>query len=229
VKLEKQIEQTLKVDLTEKEVELANKHKKAFDSSNFANVDGFFEDFEDYLHYASSRWGEQAFMVRFSAPFAILLQSSGYGKTRLIREFSRKHVTFYCNLRDKKDETGFPPLSDLADEFIYRLGRPLGEIERFLVELVMRVLDQIEEIKQTKLVNNSNWNEQDMGVEFSQIQPWSDPTVNRETHDMNKVRDEDTVADRFKKVMINQATKRLLFKLFVLFIQTTFSLIYDTF
>jgi hypothetical protein len=146
--------------------------------------------------------------VRAFAPFCILLQSGGYGVTRLTREFSRKHVTFYCNLRDKNDKIGFPPRSDLADEFIHRLGRPSNEINRFLVELVMRVLDQVEEIKRTKLANNPDWSEQDVAVEFGQLQPWSNPTLNSETYDLSIVREEDAVTDRFRKVMMHQGPQR---------------------
>ncbi len=72
----------------------------------------------------------------------------------------------------------------------------------------MRVLDQVEEIKRTKLANNPDWSEQDVAVEFGQLQPWSNPTLNSETYDLSIVREEDAVTDRFRKVMMHQGPQR---------------------
>lgn len=51
-------------------------------------------------------------------PYTAIVQSSGFGKTRLIREFSRKRFVVYCCLRPA-DSIGFPGRSSTANIFMH--------------------------------------------------------------------------------------------------------------
>ena len=60
--------------------------------------------------------GQRArFSNYFLAPYTVVVQSSGYGKTRLIKEVSEKIYVVYVCFRSK-DSSGYYPRSDIADE-----------------------------------------------------------------------------------------------------------------
>ena len=74
-------------------------------------VDGrVVSDFCKYVQHHSDKWASSQLL----APYAAMIQSSGTGKSRLIKESGRKLWLFYFCCRNQKS-TGFPPRSAIID------------------------------------------------------------------------------------------------------------------
>ena len=73
-----------------------------------------------------------------------IFQSSGFGKSRLIREFARNHFTIYWCLR-RKNSLGFPPRHKLIADYLSK-GFPWGP----LLAGALRLLDTFEREHPTK-------------------------------------------------------------------------------
>ena len=67
-------------------------------------------DFCKYVQHHSDKWASSQLL----APYAAMIQSSGTGKSRLIKESGRKLWLFYFCCRNQKS-TGFPPRSAIID------------------------------------------------------------------------------------------------------------------
>jgi hypothetical protein len=73
----------------------------------------------------------------FLSPYVTLVQSSGYGKTRLLRELATKLPTLYVCLRDKKS-TGYPPRTNTAITALFE-GLNVKERQGYVTELKRRL------------------------------------------------------------------------------------------
>ena len=78
---------------------------------------GGVSSFASYLMECSNAFHNDA--DNFLSPYISLVQSSMYGKTRLLREIARSHYrTVYVCLREK-DSTGYPPRTEGAFSFLF--------------------------------------------------------------------------------------------------------------
>ncbi|KAL1918051.1 uncharacterized protein VTP21DRAFT_3317 [Calcarisporiella thermophila] len=114
--------------------------------------------FKDYLSWCHWERKNQTFLE--VAPFIPIVQSSGYGKTRMIAELAREiHVLYICNRAP--DSTGFP-LASPKVEYIFRLlslpsdGNSFSQIQPFAMMMIVAV----QEIKARGLSPDVFWNMQ---------------------------------------------------------------------
>ena len=122
--LEMEVE-SIKSDLTKTISDiLAPKESKGHETDELVYTDAFNADYEDpkylvnrfhrHLGECLGTWSKTSHY----SPYVALVQSSGTGKSRLIRELSKKGVyVIYVCLRDIRD-TGYPARSELANELL---------------------------------------------------------------------------------------------------------------
>ncbi|KAL1919408.1 uncharacterized protein VTP21DRAFT_2101 [Calcarisporiella thermophila] len=76
------------------------------------------EHFKKYLYWCHRKRNQQSVTI---APFIPIVQSSGYGKTRMIAELAREiHVIYICNRA--RTSSGYPPASPQAEYIFSILG-----------------------------------------------------------------------------------------------------------
>ena len=73
----------------------------------------------------------------FLSPYVTLVQSSGYGKTRLLREVATNFVMLYVCFRDKKS-TGYPPRTNTAINALFG-GLDVNDRTAYVMELKRRL------------------------------------------------------------------------------------------
>ena len=86
------------------------------------------------------------------APIGVLCQSSGHGKSRCIKEFSRQNFSIIINLASENDNA-YPSASYLSEEFLYKMQEKNSAIV-FLYDLINRALDQISTSQSIQIFNN---------------------------------------------------------------------------
>ena len=84
------------------------------------------------------------------APLLILCQSSGHGKSRCMKEFSKSHLSIYISLGDRKKDI-YPRTSNISELLLNSLEN-IDSAHSFFYNLVEKSLDLIFKIK---LKNNS--------------------------------------------------------------------------
>jgi hypothetical protein len=146
---------------------------RAFDSH--FEVGDMFTEFYKYCLTCISRWkGTLHSKPSIFSPIGVMCQSSGHGKTRTMKEFSKLEISLFICLRDK-DKDGMPGRSPIADDFLKAMDTKQSAIN-FLFNLVYTALDLIEEIKANNgLTYNrlENANERKIVAEkFFAFQPW---------------------------------------------------------
>jgi hypothetical protein len=189
------------------------KHKEAF-LAKFRNADNLFADFESYVLKCSTDWiamrqkenGDNQSII--DLPFAFVCQSSGYGKTRFMHEFGKRHITVFVCLRDvKKNWDCFPGRSSITSFFmtVFETNEPgcSSKIDDFLIAIIDRALDQVEIIRRALGEDEKN-NELLIAVEFEKLQPWSEYRLNKTLYTSNGNDVDDKIAElrtRFAQVM----------------------------
>ena len=142
------------------------------------------------------------------APIGVLCQSSGHGKSRCMRQFSKTHFAVYLALRTSDDHT-YPSKSNASDLFLDHMQQENTSII-FLRSLVNASLNIIESIKNQK--HDSNYEE------FNLFQPWNNDENNQKIKDFfeklqeeielnRKVTTESLIKDiglKFEKVLANE-------------------------
>jgi hypothetical protein len=126
------------------------------------------EDFRIYLNRKHKTWKGNNHYI----PYSTIFQSSGYGKSRLIKEMAKDIPTIYICLRDAKS-TGYPLRTNVGADLFERVLRDLkvGDEWKFLYVLQNAIQCFQEELKLISCNNNINnineelWNRQ-MDIEF---------------------------------------------------------------
>jgi hypothetical protein len=114
---------------------------------------GIIDNFLVYLNRKHKTWRKN---TNHNVPYSTIFQSSGYGKSRLVKEVAKKIPTIYLCFQDAKS-TGYPSRTSAgADLFKQVLGNlKEGEEWRFLF-----VLQTIIECFKKELENCNNNNEE---------------------------------------------------------------------
>ena len=84
--------------------------------------------FVGYLQDCSAAFHKDKGTTHFS-PYVSVVQASGYGKTRLMKETSKRLRTVYICLREQ-NSSGFPPRTNHACNFIYASTRVKGDAQQ---------------------------------------------------------------------------------------------------
>jgi hypothetical protein len=118
--------------------------------SDFVDRHGQLADFEQYVVNCANEWTAG----RLHLPYGFLCQSRGYGKTRIVREFGKKHITVYACLRSSSSEYltpsfngDFPFKSMIAYSISDGLILDNYGVVDLLVAIVDRALDQVDIVK----------------------------------------------------------------------------------
>jgi hypothetical protein len=113
-------------------------------------------DFEQYVAKCANEWRAGGLQL----PYGFLCQSRGYGKTRIAREFGKKHITVYVCLRSTSSEV---QLSSFNGDFPFRsmIASSMNldnddKLEDLLVAIVDRALDQVAVIKHEKQLKSKD-------------------------------------------------------------------------
>jgi hypothetical protein len=147
--------------------------KVAFQSSQFVNVNNLFEDFEKSVLKYSKNWSIRGNNTSYYVPFVPICQSSGTGKTKLVEEFAKKHVTIFACFRSITSLFGYPRRSRIA----YRIenilkNKTIDDIIRFLIAMIERALDQVEAIRKKIRADGEENEESSIAMQFYELQPW---------------------------------------------------------
>jgi hypothetical protein len=94
-------------------------------------IDGF----KNYLIACERKFRDSS--QTFLSPYVTLVQSSGYGKTRLIREVANQLITLYVCFRDY-GSTGYPPRTSKAIDTLFH-GLETKERAAYVHELKRRI------------------------------------------------------------------------------------------
>ncbi|CAG8464774.1 6655_t:CDS:2 [Diversispora eburnea] len=103
--------------------------EKAF-NVDYVDHDGMINKFLIYLNRKHKTWNNN---TNHYVPYTTIFQSSGYGKSRLIKEVAKQIPTIYLCLRDITS-TGYPPRTSAGADLFERVNKDLkeGEEWRFL-------------------------------------------------------------------------------------------------
>ena len=94
---------------------------------------------DSFISYANGCFDHyQANSATFNSPYFCLVQSSGYGKTRLLREVARKVRVLYVCMRSEKSSTGYPRRSDTAIKALFD-GLHEQSVSKYVEELSARL------------------------------------------------------------------------------------------
>ncbi|KAG9297985.1 hypothetical protein G9A89_018813 [Geosiphon pyriformis] len=88
------------------------------------------------------------------APMTAIVQSSGVGKSRIIREVAQERYVFYCCLRPSLS-TGFPPRSAIADELLSDEARNCKSYVAYLLACMQVFVDIMQQHSQ--LISPAAW------------------------------------------------------------------------
>lgn len=130
-----------------------------------------FENFENYMNNCVSEWIDG----NIYAPIGFLVQSSGMGKTRYMKEFAEKNWCLSICLRNS-DKIGFPKRSKNADAFETAMDDLkhatifMISMMRVLFEYIGRIVDKYGKCKKC----GQNLSVQDLVCkELAKFHPWS--------------------------------------------------------
>lgn len=89
------------------------------------------EDFKNYVQKYSNIWKEdvQSTTRTYRAPYISIFQSSGYGKSRLLKEIAQEYYTFYISFASS-DSTAFPRRSPIANSILAKIADIASEDSR---------------------------------------------------------------------------------------------------
>lgn len=99
------------------------------------------------------------------APITIICQSSGYGKTKSLFEYSTEHITLFICIRNP-NENGYPGRSAIADALIQSIKDDC--VNSFLAKYVLTALKLIKQIKNDPTKTKTS----NIASEFQKYQPW---------------------------------------------------------
>ena len=162
----------------------------------------FFDKFKLHLFDCVTKW----ISYSIHTPIAVLTQSSGHGKSRLMKEFSNEEICLYLNLQNAVS-TGFPKRSKLADDFLSFLNT-IFKAEHILFCFISTALDLYNEIK----IKNNGKSKEEISRDFVSHQPWFDENeigsnsylFNQKVHELLNETKHYTVfnlADKFSTIM----------------------------
>ena len=83
-------------------------------SNNYVNCNNLVSRFKDFLGQQAKKWK----CSNYVAPYTTLIQSSGYGKSRLIKELSHEQTFVIMICCRSKEENGYPSRSFIADTLL---------------------------------------------------------------------------------------------------------------
>ncbi|KAL1914126.1 uncharacterized protein VTP21DRAFT_11746 [Calcarisporiella thermophila] len=122
--------------------------EKAFNTT-YKDPNAAVQHFISYLNWCHDEWNKDRPVV---APYVPVIQSSGYGKTRMIAKVAQKvHVLYIC--KRSENSTGFPPASPQIDWVLNQLVNSDPSLENFSVIM----LAVAEEIRSRKLNASEFW------------------------------------------------------------------------
>ena len=149
--------------------------KESF-KSEFVDNKFVLEQLSEHIKDCSIQWIQS----NIFAPITIICQSSGYGKTKSLFEYSKEHITLFICIRNFNDN-GYPGRSAIADNLINSIKD--GCVDYFLGKYVLTALQFIEQIikqltsakqltiaKQSTRANKPKMRE--IALEFQNCQPW---------------------------------------------------------
>ncbi|KAL1914172.1 uncharacterized protein VTP21DRAFT_10261 [Calcarisporiella thermophila] len=114
--------------------------EKAFNTS-YKDPHYAVQHFISYLQWCHKEWWDAGGKV---APFVPIVQSSGYGKTRMIAHIAeRVYVLYIC--KRPRYSTGFPSASPLVDWVLEELVPTSRDLENFAV-IMLAAVEVIEEL-----------------------------------------------------------------------------------
>src|SRR5204863_6939806 len=136
--------------------------KNAF-NVNYVDNNRMIENFLAYLNRKHKIWNDN---TNHYVPYSTIFQSSGYGKSRLIKEVAKQIPTIYLCLRDA-NSTGYPPRTSAGADLFERVLRNLKEGEEYKFLYVLQIAIQCfrEELVECDNGNERLWNSQ-MNTEF---------------------------------------------------------------
>jgi hypothetical protein len=126
--------------------------EKAF-NADYVDDFGMIDKFLTYLNCKHKTWKNN---IQNYVPYSTIFQSSGYGKSRLVKEVAKKVPTIYLCLRDA-NSTGYPPRTSAGADLLKRVLGNLreGEEWRFLYVLQIAIKCFKEEL--TNCNNNAEF------------------------------------------------------------------------
>ena len=117
--------------------------QNAFDLQFRSNI--FFIKFENSLLDCVEKWAPQnSAPSEIFAPMFFLCQSSGHGKSRCMKEFSKMHPSLYISLGEHINT--YPKISNISDLLLKSL-ETFNSTQSFLFNLIDKSLDLIGRIK----------------------------------------------------------------------------------
>ena len=136
--------------------------EKAFNAVYVDNL-GMIDKFLTYLNCKHRTWKNNTHNY---VPYSTIFQSSGYGKSRLIKEVAKKVPTIYLCLRDA-NSTGYPPRTSAGADLLKQVLGNLreGEEWRFLYVLQIAIKCFKEELTNCNNDSAEFWDKQ-MDPEF---------------------------------------------------------------
>lgn len=105
------------------------------------------------------------------APIGLLIQSSGAGKTRYMKEFAKEHWCLSICLRREKDD-GYPKRSSLASTFEIAMNNQ-ESATRFMIAMMDELFKHIRGFLEHKKIGKYN-TESSVCKELQKYQAWSD-------------------------------------------------------
>lgn len=135
--------------------------EKAFNADYVDDV-GMIDKFLNYLNCKHKTWKSNTHNY---VPYSTIFQSSGYGKSRLVKEVAKQVPTIYLCLRDA-NSTGYPPRTSVGADLFERVLKGLTEGEEWRFLYILQVAIQCFNEELMDCNNNAEfWNKQ-MNTEF---------------------------------------------------------------
>lgn len=129
----------------------------------FYDQSGVVDELRDTINQAATNWATNHLKGTF-APFVTICQSSGYGKSRTIKEIAREQNSVFLCLRQDK---GVPNRSPLASSFIDAMNE-LTSATKMVYSLVHCTVKAIEAYKK----NNPKATKKETAEYLFMHQPW---------------------------------------------------------
>src|SRR5581483_4138503 len=131
--------------------------EKAF-NVDYVDNNNMIEEFLFYLNRKHKKWYKN---TNHHVPYSTIFQSSGYGKSRLIKEVAKQIPTVYLCLRDE-NSTGYPPRTNVGADLFERLLKDLKEGEEWRFLYILQAIIQCfnEELTECKGNSQTLWDKQ---------------------------------------------------------------------
>ncbi|CAI2170008.1 6307_t:CDS:2 [Funneliformis geosporum] len=136
--------------------------RNAFDVE-YVDNNNIIKNFLVYLNRKHKTWKSN---THDYVPYSTIFQSSGYGKSRLVKEVAKRTPTIYLCLRDA-NSTGYPPRTSIGADLFERVLKGLNEGEEWRLLYILQIIIQCFKEELTVCNNNNEkfWNNQ-MDTEF---------------------------------------------------------------